>query len=1083
MTLDSRSKGKTRNKQQPKGSKAQAKTVVTEDTSGSTPSTTNSPSTAAVSSNAPTPENDDRSLNETGQANAAPVAPAFIVGIGASAGGLQPLELFFRTVDPDAGNAYVVIQHLSPDFKSLMHELLGRQTTMTVMRAKDGMAVHANCVYLIPPGFHLRLLGQHLQLERYSQTSGAGLHFPIDVFFRSLAKSAGVRSVGIILSGTGTDGSRGIRAIDEAGGLVYAQDPATAQFDGMLIAARATGIGLQSLSPDQIAHSVCALASRGEAQEVIADDVPATNDLHNILSAISNSAGVDFNVYKPSTLRRRIERRMALTGCTTPDDYFAHLQSSTDESDRLRADLLISVTSFFRDRKAWEVLSNSALPALIESVPANMPLRVWVAACSTGEEAYTMAMVVREALNAAGRQEQPFKLFATDVNKDVLDRAASGVYPSSVAADIPRALLDKYFTVDGDNYVVARPLREMIIFSRHNILTDAPFIRTHLISFRNALIYFQPPAQTRAISMMHFSLVQNGILFLGSSESVGAMESEFKAVKRHWCVYRKTRDVRLPLDHGLNTRPVEVSGATQRSQPMLPMLAPERMLREGGDALATANDWVCLYCDGGRNLLHVLGEDKGYLRVPRGGLSTEVTRLVADELSIPLRAAMNRAQRGRKVVDHRGIRVAGVEPLVDVQVLYRPTSKTLAELFIVVLKPSRVVEADVDKSTADVLTAQQLNELEYELAQTRENLQATIEELESTNEEQQATNEELTAANEELQSTNEELHSVNEELHTVNSEYQSKITELTEVTNDIDNLLESTDIGVVFLDNELRIRKFTPAATRDVNLLPADIGRSFDDLAYHFDYPNLNEDMRRVLALGEAVEKEVESRTSEHLLVRIHPYRAGRQLAVGIVLTFVNISDMKRIENALAQVETRYQQLFQAEMFGIMLGDLRTRQVVDANDAYLELLQLTRADLPLDLRRVYAESEHANLEQVMKKLEESGKTAPTPVLKQRLDGTPLSVIVGRTLVSESEGTYVGFVLDTGASPVARNDGAAAVFAGTRHTDGADIAQSVDQIVAQSEELLATCGDTMDDNAKRRLQVLVDACGQLQQRVR
>jgi len=1015
------------------------------------------------------------------------VTPKLIVGIGASAGGLQPLESFFRTVNPKSGNAYVVIQHLSPDFKSLMKELLGRHTTMEVYRAANGMQIEGDTVYLIPAGYNLRIKGQHLFLERKKTIEGRGPHFPIDIFFTSLAKSAESRAVAVVLSGTGTDGSRGIRAIDEAGGLVYVQDPATAQFDGMLNAARATGVTLQVMAPDQIATSVGDLAENGNTLYQAGDPELPQSDFQKVLSVLSEEADVDFSAYKATTLGRRIERRRVLTGCASLKEYRVKLQKSRDECRQLFGDLLISVTSFFRDEPAWKFLSDVALPKLIELIPADKPMRIWVSACSTGEEAYTMAMVVREALDKAGRSEQVLKLFATDVNQSVLDRAATGVYPESIAADIPSDLLKKYFTLDGDNYVVSRNLREMIIFAPHNILLDAPFTRTHLVSCRNALIYLRPQAQARAIAMMHFSLVQNGVLFLGASETVGAMENEFQTLKRKWCVFYKLRDVKLPIDRNMRARDIDIrSGSSSEYASIEQGHSVEGMLRHAVQALAIENNWVCLLCDGQFNLVHVLGENQKYLQIPQGGLTAEVTRLVSDDLSTPLRAAMNRAQRGRQTVNHMGIRCSNTDTLVDLQVIYRPTTRSFTEMYIAVIKNSAIPASEITASPSDILSAQQLNDLEYELRQTRENLQATIEELETTNEEQQATNEELTAANEELQSTNEELHSVNEELHTVNSEYQIKIAELTEVTNDIDNLLESTDIGVVFLDSNLNIRKYTPAATRDINLLPADIGRSFEDLAYHFDYPGLSDDMRRVLSLGEAIEKEVESRTSEHLLVRIHPYRAGNQLTVGIVLTFVNISDMKRIENALAQVETRYQHLFQSEMFGIVLGDLRTRTVVDANDAYLKLLQLSRSDLPISLPDVFPESEHAGLDPALRDLENVGTTSPSPMLLKKSDGSLAPVIIARKLISESEGAYVGFVLETGAStalteyrtPDSGTDTAGCFV----DMPPSEVQDSLQQVSEYSDALLAEYAGSLDGRGLEYLQSIARIASRLQENV-
>ena len=946
--------------------------------------------------------------------------PQLLIGLGASAGGLQPLEDFFRTVDPDAGHAYVVVQHLSPDFKSLMSELLGRQTRMKVQRAEDGMKVCANNVYLIPPRKELTVVGDELRVEEPRYTSTGTAHFPIDVFFRSLAVSAKSRAVGIIFSGTGSDGSRGVRSIDEAGGLVLVQDPATAQFDGMPKAARATGTTLHALPPNELATLVSDLASDRGTKFAPYERLDQPNEFEKIIALMSKETENDFSAYKFKTLNRRVQRRRMITSTETLADYYQLLVESRDERELLCADLLIHVTSFFRDETSWRCLAEKYLPALIESIPPDNTLRIWVAACSTGEEAYTMAMVVRETMESLGRGSQQLKIFATDVDPSVLERAAAGVYPQSIVADVPVDVLNKYFSADGDNYVASRKLRELIIFAPHNLLADAPFTRTHLVSCRNALIYLRPEAQDRVMSMMHFSLVPNGLLFLGASETIGQMANEFRTLDESSSMYAKLRDIRLSIEPTFRTRGVERGNrgsSASRTAPRQTDRASinDSMLKYALQSIAFERSWVCLLCDGHQNVIHTLGTTDGLLRVPPGELTAEAPRMVPEGLSMPLRSALNRAQRERRTINHTSIRSEGHDGLFDLQVIYRATTRKAAEMSIVVItrtdnKPA-VAEGDTHGDT-DTHTAQQVQDLEYELRQTRENLQATIEQLETTNEEQQATNEELTSANEELQSTNEELHSVNEELYTVNSEYQQKISELTELTNDMDNLLESTDIGVVFLDSSLQIRKFTPAATRNVHMMPSDVGRSFNDLSYTFDYPDLNADLNRVLSLGEAIEREVKSAKAEYLLVRIHPYRAGSELTVGIVITFVNISELKKVEDALAQVETRYRHLFQSEMFGIILGDMSSRNIVDANDAFLGLLQYGRLDLPLPLTSVYAESEHAEIDRALRELQMSGTSTPAPVLLKKADGTLTSVIVGRTLISETDGTYVAFVLAT-----------------------------------------------------------------------
>ena len=938
-----------------------------------------------------------------------------IIGLGASAGGLKPLEEFFKHVNPNAGHAYIVIQHLSPDFKSLMSELLSRQTSMPVQRAEDEMIIQPNQVYLIPPRKELTIAGYTLHVDELTTHSAGGAHFPIDIFFRSLAHSAETRAVGIILSGTGSDGSRGVRAIDDAGGLVLVQDEATAQFDGMPATARATGTTSLALAPDRLAALVSDLKSNWEASQALTEQLDEKSEYDKIISKISRQTHNDFSAYRIKTLKRRIERRRLITATSNLAEYHQLLLESHEEREQLAADFLIHVTAFFRDENVWKSLLEEALPTLIQSIPLEVSIRIWVAACSTGEEAYTMAILVLEAMEALGRNSQQLKIFATDVDQTVLDRASAGVYPQSVVADIPEKYLKKYFTASGESYIVSRRLREQIIFAPHNLLSDAPFTRTHLVTCRNVLIYFRPEIQERIVSMIHFSLVPNGIALLGASESLGKLANEFKPVNEKSSIFAKIRNTKLTIAPGFaNPSPKRRNMAGKPDARIRVSYPHGRALDDALQALALERNWVCLLCNSEHELMHAIGETGGLLRVAPGEVSVDAPKLVPNSLSLPLKSALNRAQRERITINHKGIKIIELDAVFDLQVIYRQTTSDSAELLIVVIKkvPQKQAHFSDLQAAADSPTAQLIHNLDYELQQTRQDLHATIEQLETTNEEQQATNEELTTANEELQSTNEELHSVNEELYTVNAEYQQKISELTEMTNDMENLLESTDIGVVFLDNTLRIRRYTPAATRSVHMVSSDIGRPFNDLSYEFEYPDLKSDLNRVLSLGEAVEREVHTNKSTYLLVRIHPYRAGSELTIGVVITFVNISELKKVEDALAQVESKYRHLFQSEMFGVLLGDLRNRAIVDANDALLSLLHYDRLDLPLLISNVYAESDQQALERSLNELQESGHTSPAPVLLKRADGMLVPVIIGRTLIDDADGNYVALVLAT-----------------------------------------------------------------------
>ena len=947
--------------------------------------------------------------------------PTYVAAIGASAGGLQPLEDFFHAIPPNTGIAFVVVQHLSPDFKSLMHELLSKKTTMPIVRVVDTVEPEQNKIYLITPRKNMTIEQGKLQLSDQDLSPGHGPNFPIDLFFRSLAKSHGNRAIGVVLSGTGSDGSRGVRAIDEAGGLVYVQSTESAQFDGMPAAAIVTGTAHEVKPPEKIAESIADIANAAAQRDLGANATEKMSAVYKqIIKMVAEEKGVDFRLYKPKTISRRLERRRLIAGAESLEAYLKRLQSDAAEVTALRNDLLVSVTCFFRDVPAWKYLKETVFPALIKKTEVSETIRVWVAACATGEEAYTMAITLREVLDSMDRHQQEIKIFATDIDEPALEQAALGRYPGSVAADVPPDLLAKYFTVDGDFYQANRSLRETIIFAAHNLLEDAPFTRTHIVSCRNALIYLQSEVQKQVVRVLHFSLRPGGVLFLGTSETVGELKSEFALLDQPSSIHEKLRDVRLSSRSNFQARLPASKKTTAAQLPQTSageIQAKDSLISSAFSALAEKNATVYLISDVNMNLLHAVGDTRPFLSVPQGSTTNNLARMVPKSLSVPLSTAMHRSQRENKVVNYYGIPHSENDSLViDIQAIYQPESPQSEEMFVVLLiaHPTwQQQSAAIQKleQTDENLPHQRLRDLEFELNQTRENLQTTIGELENTNETMQTTNEQLTTANEELQSTNEELHSVNEELYTVNSEHQVKINELTELNNDIDNLLESTDIGVVFLDDDLNIRKFTPAATSSVRLQPGDIGRSFEDLSYNFDYPQLATDVRRVLSLGEAIEREAAINENDFILVRIHPYRAGNELTVGVVISFVDISELKHVEDALAQVEVRYRHLFQSDMFGIVVSNIRDRTIIDANDTFLKLIDADRSMLPLRQESVYPENDLGTLSLAMEELNTSGTTPPTPARLVQIDGEIVPVIISRTLISQKDGTYVEFIID------------------------------------------------------------------------
>jgi two-component system CheB/CheR fusion protein len=865
--------------------------------------------------------------------------PSYYVCIGASAGGLEAIESFFKNMPHDSGLAFVVVQHLSPDYKSLMAELLSKHTRMPVMRSEDGMQIEANHVYLIPPKKNLTIF--HGKLLLTDQDATRGVNLPIDIYMRSLAEDQGEKAIAIILSGTGSDGTRGIRAIKEQGGMIMVQSEESAKFDGMPKSAINTGLPDFILPPEEMPRLLLSFVKHPYAAKVEGTPVLVTDEdaLTRIFALLRENSKLDFTFYKPSTVIRRIERRMTVNQIRELRDYARFLERYPVEVNTLYRELLIGVTSFFRDRETWEYLGEEVLPAMIEQC-GDRELRFWVAACSSGEEAYTLAMVSREAMERIGKTAD-IKIFATDVDRDAVQRAGNGVYPESIVADLSPHLLSKYFQRKDDNFHIARNIREMVVFAPHNLLKDPPFTNIDLISCRNMLIYLQPVLQKRALDQFSFSLNTEGILLLGSSETVGDAADAFDPVHLKLRLFRSRGKRRLADSQDLTSFAGNSSPLRSMRLGMRPAMRPsdeERLLGRLVESLSRDYIPVAMVVNEQMELLHVIGDTEGYLGMPSGKIHNDVTRLAAKDLAIPLATGLQKVFKSGDEVAYTNVHVKGKNEtrVVRMRIRLLPDKKGQPALAVVLIEPMEVrpVSSDVVVYDLDREAEQRIGDLEAELQFTRENLQATVEELETSNEELQATNEELLASNEELlasneelQSTNEELQSVNEELYTVNAEYQTKIAELSVLNNDLDNLVSGTGIATLFLDEDLKVRRYTPALTALCRISDSDIGRPLADVCHQIVDLDLPAVARQVQIERRSLEREASTREGRWFLLEIHPYRIGIESTGAVVISLVEVTSLKQAQAALTLNQERNALAQRVARYGVWEWDIESGQL------------------------------------------------------------------------------------------------------------------------------------------------------------
>ncbi len=860
-----------------------------------------------------------------------------IVGIGASAGGLEACEQFFARVPARSGLAYIVVQHLDPTRKAMLAELLQRATSLSVREAGEQTRVEADHVYVIPPNAELSVV--HGVLHLMPPTEPRGMRLPVNVLFSSLARDQGASAVGVVLSGMGSDGTLGLLALKAVGGLTVVQEPSSAQFDSMPRSAIAAGcadiVALPEDMPERImvciASSACVkprtadpepdpAATGAHAEPPTAHAEPPTasgesgdsgdsgETLTSLFTLLQRRTRHDFSLYKPSTVNRRIERRMAIHGLGTVADYVRCLRQNPQEIDLLFKELLIGVTSFFRDAAVWEYLLDTALPALLAGRGGQTKFRAWVAGCSTGEEAYTLAVVFAEAiLRLPEHRDCSLQIFASDLSPDAIATARAGRYPASIGASMPAGFAARYFTAQGRDLIVGKAIRDMVLFAQHDVVLDPPFTRLDILTCRNLLIYFDATLQRRLLPLFHYSLRPGGLLLLGSSETVGSFVKLFEPVdaKRRLYLRRHATSPAGP-EFLLKSFPPLSKLTKEAPMPSSPNAA------QGVDSLQAAADHVLLQVhappavvvNAAGDIVYISGRTGTYLEPAAGKANWNFHAMVRESLREPVAHALKQALARDEAVQVPGLQLVvagGVQGVdVTVQPLHEPASLqgTVMIVFRDVAAPVRGGRRSA-ASTAQAVHSAEVQRCRDEIQTLREENRASREELQSANEELQSTNEELQSANEELTTSKEEMQSMNEELQTVNGEMQTKLDDLALAQSDMKSLLNSTEIAMLFLDQSLNVRRFTDRAAKIINLRDSDIGRPLSDLTTSLQYPTLTDDAHETLRTLVFSEKQIQTSDQRWFSVRIMPYRRLDNVIDGAVITFVDITATKLVEATL----------------------------------------------------------------------------------------------------------------------------------------------------------------------------------------
>ncbi|MFX1258887.1 MAG: chemotaxis protein CheB [Promethearchaeota archaeon] len=876
-----------------------------------------------------------------------------VVGIGASAGGLEAFEQFFSNIPIDTGMAFILITHLDPTHKSILSDLIRRYTRINVVEAEENMQIKPNCAYIIPPNRNMTISKGRLHLSE--QSISRGIRLPIDHFFRSLATDLKEKAIGIILSGSGTDGTLGLREIKGIGGMTMVQNPESAKYNGMPRSA-INNVPVDYILPtNKLPEKLIAYVKNTfykAKSEIVDSPLDFKDYLKHIFDLLRFQTGHDFSAYKENTLIRRIERRMTISHFTQIANYIKYLKENPSELKSLIGDLLIGVTNFFRDKEAFISFQEKVIPVLFKNKSLNQRIRVWIPACSTGEEAYSVAIMIQEQVNLL-KKDYKIQIFATDIDDKAIEKARLGIYPNSIAVDVSAERLKKFFILKNEFYQIKKSIRDNIVFAVQNVISDPPFSNVDLICCRNFLIYLVPEIQKKLLSLFYYSLNPSGFLFLGNSESVSGFSNFLHVIDRKWKIFQK-KEITIssnriikhfpPLVH--NNFKKNLSGSPKENRKISYRDLMEKLLLK-------AYSPPSVIIDENNNILYVYGHTGKFLEPSIGKANLNILKMARNNLKMELNMSIRKVSLKKKEVRAQNLKVQinGDSILINLIVspIYGVASMSglkLVRFEEISSERAKIKKKIITESPKDI-NLKRIKQLEEELKATKQTLQTTIEELETSNEELKSTNEELQSTNEELQSTNEELQtskeelqSLNEELNTVNAELDFKITELTQSNDNMKNLLDSLEIGTIFLDSQFNIKFFTPPSTEILNLIITDIGRPIHHISSNLRYNQLLIDVQNVLKSLIPKEIDVQTNNNNWFTMRIIPYRTIENVINGIVITFININKRKRAEQKVQEARKYAENIVNTIREPLIILDQELR-VLTANKSFYKIFQVS----------------------------------------------------------------------------------------------------------------------------------------------